>query len=141
MFNNVEEYLKSLKNELKGSDLALIQDALSDAEEYLRTALEEGLKTTPELSRGDVLKSIIEKYGPPSEIASAYKEIESRTAPALAPSRKQEPQSLFARFFGVLGDPRAWGAFLYLLLAIIPGTIYGVWAMTGVFLSLFLCLS
>ena len=33
------EYLDKLKSELKGSDSALIQDALSDAEEYLRTVM------------------------------------------------------------------------------------------------------
>ena len=44
MLKNVDEYLLELKKELKGSDSALIQDALSDAEEYLRTALENALE-------------------------------------------------------------------------------------------------
>ena len=39
MINSIEQYLAELKKELAGSDRATIQDALSDAEEYLRTAL------------------------------------------------------------------------------------------------------
>ena len=39
MINSVEQYLAELKQELAGSDRATTQDALSDAEEYLRTAL------------------------------------------------------------------------------------------------------
>jgi uncharacterized membrane protein len=39
MINSVEEYLSELKKELAGSDRATVQDALSDAEEYLRTAM------------------------------------------------------------------------------------------------------
>ena len=38
MINTIEEYLSQLKEELAGNDRATIQDALSDAEEYLRNA-------------------------------------------------------------------------------------------------------
>jgi uncharacterized membrane protein len=40
MINSIEEYLKELRKEMAGSDRATVQDALSDAEEYLRTALD-----------------------------------------------------------------------------------------------------
>lgn len=136
MFKNVDEYLDLLKKELKGSDPALIQDALSDAEEHLRTALENSFETTPDISEADALQPIVEKYGPPSEIASAYREIESRISPALAPSRQQKQKSVIARYFSVMADPRAWGAFFYMLLSFITGTIYGLWAFTGVSFSL-----
>ena len=55
MFKNVDEYLELLKKELKGSDLALIQDALFDAEEHLRTALEKTFESTPGISEADAL--------------------------------------------------------------------------------------
>jgi uncharacterized membrane protein len=35
MIKSVDEYLQLLKKELEGCDAALIQDALSDAEEHL----------------------------------------------------------------------------------------------------------
>ena len=36
----IKTYLSDLKNALKGADRATVQDALADAEEHLRTALE-----------------------------------------------------------------------------------------------------
>jgi hypothetical protein len=136
MFKSVNEYLDKLKNELKGSDSALIQDALSDAEEYLRTALESASEDSLDVSEAEALQPIIEKYGDPSEIASAYKDIESRISPALAPVKQPKVKNPLAQFFGVLGDARAWGAFFYMLFAIVTGTIYGTWAITGLSFSL-----
>jgi hypothetical protein len=40
------------------------------------------------------------------------------------------------RFFGVYGDPRAWGSVLYMLISLITGTLYFSWAVTGLSLSL-----
>lgn len=137
MFKNIDEYLKQLKRELKESDPALIQDALSDAEEHLRNALENALKDTPEISEVEVLQSIIEKYGEPHEIASAYKEIESHTSPVLIPPRPSETRSVFARYFGTLADHRAWGAFFYMVFSVLTGSIYGLWAGLGACFSLF----
>ncbi len=39
MIQSIDDYLSHLKKDLSGCDRATIQDALSDAEEYLRTAL------------------------------------------------------------------------------------------------------
>ena len=74
MIRNVEEYLKLLGKELSGSDPAIIQEALSNSEEYLRMALEGATDTDPSLPEAEALASIIEKYGSPAEIASAYME-------------------------------------------------------------------
>jgi len=136
MFKNIDKYLEQLKKELKGSDSALIQDALSDAEEHLRTALEKTFENTPGISEADALPPIFERYGTPSEIASAYREIESRISPVFIPSRRSDKQSFFARFFGVLADPRAWGAFLFMLFSVLTGSIYGLWVLIGTALSL-----
>ena len=135
MYKDVQEYLEKLKEELEGTDPALIQDALSDAEGHLRSALEEQIARSPGLSETEGLKLIIEKYGSPSEIATAYRAIESHIAPSLASARPQDSRSFWAKFFGVLAEARAWGAFSYMLLALFTGVIFGGWALLGGFIS------
>ncbi len=137
MFKNIEEYLEKLKRELKGSDPALIQDALSDAEEHLRNALEESFDNTPGISEEEALQPLVERYGVPSEVASAYKEIESRVRPALAISETRVSRLHRAKFFGVVADAEAWGAFLYFLLSGLTGCIFGLWAFMGASISFF----
>jgi hypothetical protein len=133
MIKSVEEYLRQLKKELAGCDRATIQDALSDAEEYLRNTL----ATRPDLAEADALLPVIEKYGAPDEIAAAYREIESRVPTTLAPARHSGGKSLASRFFGVFADPKAWGALFYLLFfSLFSGIIYFTWAVTGISLSL-----
>ncbi len=65
MIQNIEQYLAQLKKELSGSDRATIQDALADTEEHLRTALDNAIEATPEISEADALETIIEQYGQP----------------------------------------------------------------------------
>ncbi len=137
MFKNIEEYLGKLKKELKGSDPALIQDALSDAEEHLRTALEESVEKTPGLSEEEALQPLVERYGSPPEVASAYKEIESRVRPALAISETRVSRPRRTKFFGVVTDTQAWGAFLYMMLSGLTGCIYGMWTLMGASFSFF----
>lgn len=152
MINNIEQYLSELKRELSGSDRATIQDALSDAEEHLRTALNSAAEADPKISEAEALAAIVEKYGAPGEVAAAYKEIESRTPSAFArPTYKEseievtpeaeEPvvvdtRPFYVKFFGIFADLRAWGALLYLLFALGTGIIYFTWAVTGLSLSL-----
>ena len=130
MFNTVEEYLNALKQEMQGVDNATIQDALVDAEEHLRTALE-----TAEES-ADALPAIIEQYGTPEETAAAYAEVERRTPTGLARSATKKQGSAIGRFFAIYADPRAWGALFYMLIAFITGIAYFTWAVTGVSLSI-----
>jgi len=145
MINSVEEYLAELKRELTGSDRATIQDALSDAEEYLRTAISNAPSGT---NPAEALTVAIGKYGTPSEVAAAYRQIESHTPPALgprapaeipthptAPTAAKDTRPWLLRFFGVFAEPRAWGSFLYLLLAMITGIIYFTWVVTGISVS------
>lgn len=133
MFKTVEEYLDALKNEMRDADSALVQDAQADAREHLSTALAVAREAAPETSEADALKKIIEEYGTPEETASAYKEVERRTSPALKQTVK--PRSVLGRFFGVYTDPRAWGALLYMLIAFVTGVFYLTWAVTGVSVS------
>jgi hypothetical protein len=137
MIKSIEEYLRQLKKELTGCDRATIQDALSDAEEYLRNTLEATFENRPDLAEADALPPIIEKYGMPDEVAAAYREIESRVPASLAPARHSGGKSLAFRFFGVFADPKAWGALFYLLFfSLFSGIIYFTWAVTGISLSL-----
>lgn len=137
MIKKIEDYLEDLKKELKGSDSALIQDALSDAEEHLYNALGDKLAQNKNLSEKEALNSIIEEYGTPEEIASAYKRIEVRTKPELAFIPKEKTKIPFLRFFSVLADQRAWGSFLYMVVSFLTGCIFGGWTFLGSIVSCF----
>ena len=138
MCKDVREYLDKLKNELGSSaDPALIQDALSDAETHLRTALEEEVSKNPEIPEAEILAPLIEKYGTPSEVAAAYLVIEPHVSPALARPSRPDTRPFLGKFFGVLADSRAWGAFFYMLLAFITGIVFGGWAILGGIVSAF----
>ncbi len=136
MIQSIKEYLYQLKKELAESDSATIQDALSDAEEHLRTALNSALESKPGVSETDALSPIIEKYGLPADIAAAYRDIEARVQPAFMKPTHTDRRSVFSRFFGVFADPRAWGGLLYLLFSLGTGIIYFTWVTTGITMSL-----
>lgn len=131
MIKKIEEYLDQLNKELSGSDPALIQDALSDAEEHFRTALGEALMKSPESSEIDILQTQIEKYGTPQEIASAYKEIESRIVPTFAVQKPKSPRSFWSGFFGVAAQVRTWSVFLYIFLSALTSFFFGMWVILG----------
>jgi hypothetical protein len=135
MFNSVDEYLIKLKAALQGCDQAIIQDALADAEDHLRTALSKAKELQPATDEAGALAGIIEDYGSPEEVASAYREIERRQPPAFAPTRQSPDRSWWGRFFGVVAEPRAWGALLYMIISLLTGILYFTWAVTGLSLS------
>ena len=99
MYNTIAEYLDTLKQEMQGSDSALIQDAQADAREHLTLALEAEREKAPGMSQAEALKPVIEEYGLPEETAAAYREIERRTPPTLKQAKK--PASFWERVFGV----------------------------------------
>ncbi len=136
MFRNLKEYLSELRQELAGSDPATTQDALSDAEEHLTAALAGSTRSDPELSEADRLSRVIDEYGSPKEIATAYRIIERRMQPALVAPRQSYEGSSASRFFSVVYDPRAWGTLLYLVTSMLTGIIYFTWAIVGLSLSL-----
>jgi putative sensor protein len=135
MIQSVEQYLDLLKAELGDSDAATVQDALADAEEHLRLALASLREKQPDLSEEAALGQVIEHYGTPSETASAYMDLERRTAPQLWRETPRNNSTL-GNFFGVYADARAWGALLYMLIAFVTGIFYFTWAVTGLSLSL-----
>jgi len=132
--NSVEEYLAQLRAALAGADPALVQDAIYDAEEYLRNAIAEG-DGSPE-----ALEAALEAYGAPDEVAAAYREREATVAAALRKPAPAVPRSGFGasplgRFFGVVLDPAAYGALFYMLLALATGVIYFTVVVTGLSLT------
>ena len=134
MIKSVEEYLDLLKTELKDTDAATSQDALADAEEHLRAALTNLREKQPELTEEEALDQVVEQYGSPDEIASAYKEVERLTRPVVRETPIE--QGAIRRFLGVYDDPKAWGALLYMLISLITGIVYFTWVVTGLSLSL-----
>ena len=137
----IQTYLNDLKAALKGSDKATIQDALADAEEHLRTALETEQSEVDELDESVALSKIIADYGEPAEIAEAYQSWETPLPAALAqtPAGRRAAaatEKSYPGFFGVYADPRAWGGLVYMLLSLLTGIIYFTWAVTGLSVSL-----
>src|SRR5690606_2714228 len=68
----IPEYLEHLRRSLAGADPALVQDALYDAEEYLRSELAEN----PGRSEAEVIAAVASSYGAPDEVADIYRDTE-----------------------------------------------------------------
>jgi hypothetical protein len=139
MVKSIEEYLDSLKAELKDSDAATVQDALADAEEHLRAALTNLREKQTDIPEEQALLQVIEQYGSPEETASAYKEVERRTPPGLMRETTTQ-RGAIGRFLSVYDDPKAWGALLYMLISLVTGIVYFTWVVTGLSLSLSLAI-
>ena len=135
MSTQIQTYLEALRNKLKGSDAAIVQDAMADAEEHLVTALAEKQAEQPDAQEDDLLAVIIEEYGTAEEISQAYRTVETYTEPTLAKSAPLDGNPLVL-FFSVFRDPKAWGALLYMLMSLITGIFYFTWTLTGAALSI-----
>jgi uncharacterized membrane protein len=132
--STVEGYLAELRTALAGADPALVQDAMYDAEEYLRSSAAERGGTE------EAVAAAIDAYGSPEEVAEAYRQAEDTVAaalrkPAPASSRSGFGRSPVGKFFGVIVDPTAYGAMFYALLALVTGTIYFTVVVTGLSLT------
>ncbi|MFC5570595.1 sensor domain-containing protein [Lysobacter yangpyeongensis] len=130
----IPAYLEQLRRSLAGADPALVQDALYDAEEYLRSELAEN----PGKSEAEVIASVAGSYGAPDEVADIYRDTEVKVQSALRTptTRPQAIQRSWAsRFFGVIAEPRTYASLFYMLLALATGIFYFTWVVTGVSLS------
>lgn len=151
----IPEYLEQLRAALAGADPAMIQDALYDAEEYLRSELAEQAGK----SEAEVIAGVAGSYGAPEEVAEIYRETEVTVNRALRtplPGRRPapppppaagvaaaaatatavpKPRSAAARFFGVVLDPHTYGALFYMLLSLVTGIFFFTWVVTGLSLS------
>ncbi len=133
MINSIKEYLSVLKQKLAGSDRATVQDALSDAEEYLRNALENARKGKTVINESEVLSKIMQSYGSPEEVAMAYRQME--THPVRMKLDDRDDRVWWQRFFGIAGDSRAWSSLLFMFFSLVTGIFYFTWAVTGLSLS------
>jgi uncharacterized membrane protein len=127
---SIDQYLKALREELAGEDAALIQDALYDAEEYLRAEV----AAHPDKSEADVLELIASTYGAPDEVAGAYRDTEAKVKAAMTTPRRIARSGTGA-FFGVFLDSRAYTSLFFMLLSLATGVIYFTFAVTGLALS------
>jgi uncharacterized membrane protein len=127
----IAEYLEQLRAALRGADPALIQDALYDAEEHLRAELYE----RPGRDEAAMLEHVVESYGAPDEVAEIYRDQEIRIQRAIRPPPPPKRRSAAGRFFGVIADPRAWGALFYLLFGLVTGIAYFTWVVAGLSMS------
>jgi uncharacterized membrane protein len=128
---SIDQYLAQLRDALKGEDPALVQDALYDAEEYLRAEVANHAGK----SEADVLELIASTYGAPDEVAEAYRTTEKTVREALKPVAPSPRTTAVGRFFGVYADSRAWTALFYLLLSLVTGIFYFTVAVTGLAVS------
>lgn len=128
---SIDQYLEQLREALRGEDPALVQDALYDAEEYLRAEVAQHAGK----SEADVLEIIASTYGAPDEVADAYRTTEKTVRAALQPPAPKPNRTALGRFFGVYADSRTYTALFYMLLALVTGCFYFVFTVTGVAMS------
>ncbi len=129
--HSITEYLHALRMALRDADPAMQQDALYDAEEYLRAACSE----QSHRAESDVLAEVIAHFGTPEEVAAGYRETEITVAKALRAPTPKAPQSLVGKVFGVYVDPRTYASLFYMFLAFFTGIFYFTWAVTGAAMS------
>ncbi len=127
----IPEYLDQLQAALAGADPALLQDALYDAEEYLRSEF----AANPHRSEADVINEVASSYGAPEEVADIYRDTEVRVDRALRTPPRTPHASPLGRFFGVIAEPRTYAALFYMLLSLATGIFYFTWAVAGASLS------
>lgn len=128
----IPEYLDRLRAALAGADPALVQDALYDAEEYLRSELAEN----PGKGEAEVIAAVAGSYGAPDEVADIYRDTEVKVQAALRTPVAPPRRSLLGHFFGVVVDPRAYAALFYMLLSLATGIFYFTWVVAGASVSL-----
>lgn len=127
----LDEYLEQVRAALTGADPAVVQDALYDAEEHVRSELAEHRG----IDEADVIAKVASSYGSPEEVAAIYRDNEVRVTRALRTPPVPARKSALGTFFGVAADPRTYGALFYLLLSLATGIFYFTVAMTGLSLS------
>ena len=128
---SLDQYLQQLREELAGEDAALIQDALYDAEEYLRAEI----AAHPGKSESDVLELIASTYGAPDEVAAAYRDTEAKVKAALNTPVRVTAKKKGAGFFGVFLDPHAYTSLFFMILSLATCIIYIVFTVAGLSIS------
>lgn len=128
---SIEEFLSALRHALRDCDPALVQDAVYDAEEYLRAAIAEHADKT----EAEALALAMTSFGTPDDVAEEYRKMERTVQRALRTPRPDKKTSWLGRIFGVYADPQAYAALFYMLLSLATGVFYFVWVITGLSMS------
>lgn len=128
----IDEYLDQLRTALKRADPALTQDAVYDAEEYLRSELAEH----PEWDEATMLAHVATSYGAPEEVAEIYRDKETQVEDALRSPPAARRATVLGRFFAVFADPLAYSSLFYMILSLATGIFYFTWSVTGLSLSM-----
>src|SRR3546814_4722951 len=102
----IPEYLDQLRRALAGADPALVQDALYDAEEYLRSEMAAKL----DQSEAQAIAAVASSYGAPDEVADIYRDTEVQAQTGLRAPPPRRRKSMVDRFFGNAADPNAYAA-------------------------------
>src|SRR3546814_1104747 len=105
----IPEYLDQLRRALAGADPALVQDALYDAEEYLRSEMAANL----DQSEAQVIAAVASSYGAPDEVADIYRDTDVKVQSVLRAPPPRLRQSMLGRFFCIAADPHAYAARFY----------------------------
>ena len=127
----IPEYLAAVRAALAGADPALVQDALYDAEDHLRSEL----AANPGTDEATLLAKIATSYGSPEEVAEIYRDTEVTVRRAMATPPAPPAQSWLGKVFGVARDPRAYSALIYMLLSLATGVLYFTLTVTGLSMS------
>jgi hypothetical protein len=93
----------------------------------------------PEWDEATMLANVATSYGAPEEVAEIYRDKETQVENALRPPVAPQRSSPIGKFFSVLADPLAYSSLFYMLLSLATGIFYFTWAVTGLSLSLGLC--
>jgi hypothetical protein len=139
--SEIRDYLQALQRALAGSDPALVQDALSEAEALYRRECQRLSWAEPLLSEAEVRARSLASLGSPEDRAGSNVTRDRVVAEALAPVPAAEPapEHPWPSFLGVLAAPKAYTSVLYILAAYPISIFYFVWGLTGLCLSLGLC--
>ena len=142
--HRIDDYLAQLRQALEGADPAMIQDALSDAEEHLRAEC----AARPTENEETVLRAITGSYGSPADVAAAYRDTERTVQAALSPTRRPATGAAavadaaatrpgpMRRFFSAWSDTRSWTSLVFMLVTLVTGIFYFTVVVTGISLSL-----
>lgn len=129
--STIGEFLAELRQVMQDADPAVIQDAVYDAEEYLRAERAEHL----DLSEAELLLKLKDSYGTPEEVAAAYLRTEAVVSRATRSPDVRKSSSLLGKIFQVYRDPKTYSSLFYMLLTLATGIIYFTWAVTGLSMS------
>jgi hypothetical protein len=141
---DTRSYLDALRAALAGSDPALIQDALSEAETRIRREQARLSWAEPLLSAQEAQDRALTLLGPAEALAERAREREQMVAEALGPvlaepaaeGEAPEPARPWPSLFGVFADAKAYSSLLYLIMALPLGIFCFTWVSVGLSLSL-----